>query len=183
MTTSLTSGHRFQRGSTMAKTVPMEWLIATQGLQGLDEQEFDAIRDFTLLWGLFEVRAMGTRGSQNEVVAAVGRMALQDPLPEAFTTALAFWRYRYWENGGPNASFDALHFAVNQHRTDALAVLSSSNNNPAAVTTALLQIAMRLRNNLFHGVKWQYRLRDQLQNFKNANDVLMAAVDLSPLAP
>lgn len=167
----------------MAETVPMEWLIATQGVHGLEEREFDAIRDFTLLWGLFEGRAMGTRGSQNEVVAAVGRMALPDPLPDAFAAALAFWRHRYWENGGPNASFGALHFAVNQHRTDTLTVLSSGCNDPAAVTTALLQIAMRLRNNLFHGVKWQYRLHDQLENFRHANDVLMAATDLSPLVP
>tara|TARA_R110000868_G_C10922088_1_gene765767 strand:- start:497 stop:1000 length:504 start_codon:yes stop_codon:yes gene_type:complete len=166
----------------MAKTVPMEWLIATQGVHGLEEREFDAIRDFTLLWGLFEGRAMGTRGTQNEVVAAVGRMALPDPLPDAFAAALAFWRLRYWESGGPNVSFDALHFAANHHLTHTLTVLGSGSNDPAAVTTALLQIAMRLRNNLFHGVKWQYRLHDQLPNFRHANGVLMAAIGFSPSA-
>lgn len=167
----------------MAKTVPMEWLVATKGVHGLEDVEFDAIRDFTLLWGLFEGTAMGTRGSQNEIAAAAGRMPLPNPLPDAFAAALAFWRDRYWENDAPNAPFDALHFAQNQHRTDTLAVLGGGSDDPVEVTKALLQIAMRLRNNLFHGVKWQYRLHDQLQNFSHANAVLMAATDLLPPAP
>lgn len=53
-------------------------------------------------------------------------------------------------------------------------------DDPTEVTKALLQIAMGLRNNLFHGLKWQYRLRDQFHNFSHANAVLMAAIDLSP---
>lgn len=149
-------------------------------MHGLEDSEFDAIRDFTLLWGLFEGRAMGMRGSQNEVVTAVGRMALPNPLPEAFIAALAFWRGRYLENGAPNASFAALHFAANHHRVDTLNVLGGGSDDPVEVTKALLQIAMRLRNNLFHGAKWQYRLHDQLHNFTHANAVLMAATDLSP---
>jgi hypothetical protein len=167
----------------MAKTVPMEWLIATKGVHGLEDGEFDAIRDFTLLWGLFEGTVMGTRGNQNEVVVAVGRMLLPNPLPDALTAPLAFWRDRYWENGAPNASFDALHFAKNQHRAATLTVLSGGSDDTVEVTKALLQIAMRLRNNLFHGVKWQYRLHGQLQNFNHANAVLMTAIDLSPPAP
>jgi hypothetical protein len=166
----------------MAKSVPMEWLVATRGVHGLEDGELDAIRDFTLLWGLFEGTTMGTRGTQNEVVSAVGRMLLPDPLPKAFTAALAFWRDRYWENGASNASFDALGFAENQHRADTLTVLSGGSETPVEVTKALLQIAMRLRNNLFHGVKWQYHLHDQLQNFSHANAVLMAAIELSPPA-
>lgn len=52
-------------------TAPMEWLVATQGLGGLQPKEIDAIRDFTFLWGLSEGKAMGTEGSQPRVVAAV----------------------------------------------------------------------------------------------------------------
>ena len=164
----------------MSMTAPMAWLVATKGVHGLENYEFDAIRDFALLWSLFEGTAMGTRGSQNEVVAAVGRMPAPDPLPPAFAAALTFWRERYWEDGAPSASFDALQFADNQHRSATLAVLSVKTDDPIEVTKALLQIAMRLRNNLFHGVKWQYRLQDQFGNFSHANAVLMAAIDLSP---
>lgn len=81
---------------------------------------------------------MGARDSQTEVIAAVGRMPLPDPLPNAFIEALAFWRNRYWEDGAPNASFDALHFAENQHWTDTLAVLSGGADDLIEVTKALL---------------------------------------------
>jgi hypothetical protein len=33
-----------------------------------------------------------------------------------------------------------------------------------------------LRNNLFHGVKWAYGIRDQRSNFEHANQALMAAI-------
>lgn len=74
----------------MPKTVSMEWLVATKRVHGLENDEFDGIREFTLLWGLFESAGMGTRGSQNEVVATVVRMPPPDPLPAAFAAALSF---------------------------------------------------------------------------------------------
>jgi hypothetical protein len=45
----------------------MEWLKGSQGLQDLADDELNAIRDFGLLWGLFEGVAMATRGSQQEI--------------------------------------------------------------------------------------------------------------------
>jgi hypothetical protein len=161
-------------------TGPMEWLNATQGLAGLGRDEIDSMRDFTLLWGLFEGKAMATNGSQPAVVAAVDRMAIAEPLSVEFTEALAFWRDRYWQGGQPTDACRALNFAQNRYRTLALAVLSGESEDPGEVVKVLLLIAMRLRNNLFHGVKWQYRLQGQLQNFTHANAVLMRAIALTP---
>lgn len=158
---------------------PAEWLMATQGL-GIAVEELDAIRDFTLLWGLFEGQAMATRGSQQEVVAAVGRMAIPTVLPVAFTRALGFWRNRYWQGDSETPEFHGLKFAENPHRAQVLIVLSGGSDDPVEIVITLLQIAMRLRNNLFHGVKWQYKLFGQFENFSYANSVLMAATDLSP---
>jgi hypothetical protein len=107
-------------------------------------------------------------------------MAVSKPLPDAFTRALAFWRDRYWQVGEKAHAFDALNFATNSHRTLALSVLSGESDDPMQIVRTLLQIAMRLRNNLFHGVKWQYRLHGQLENFRHANAVLMAAIELTP---
>ena len=42
---------------------------------------------------------------------------------------------------------------------------------------ALLMIVWRLRNNLFHGAKWAYGLRDQRENFTHANSVLMRLLE------
>jgi len=58
-----------------------------------------------------------------------------------------------------------------------VSVLKGENNNPADIVGALLIIVFRLRNNLFHGAKWAYGIAGQLDNFSNANEVLMAALD------
>jgi hypothetical protein len=42
---------------------------------------------------------------------------------------------------------------------------------------AVLIIVFRYRNNLFHGVKWQYKLEGQLGNFSAANDALMKVLE------
>lgn len=157
-------------------TLPIRWLRATQGLNNLKSEEIDAIRDFTLLWGLFEGSAMSTEGSQSKVLAAVARMPLPDPLAPEVAEALAFWRNRYWQGGKTTAAFAALYFRPNAHRTLVIEVLSGARGSDADILGALLLIILRLRNNLFHGVKWQYFLEDQYENFTHANDVLMAAI-------
>ena len=57
------------RGETTL-TEAMQWLIESHGLGAMRPDEIDAIRDFTLLWGLFEGKAMATDGSPAELVAA-----------------------------------------------------------------------------------------------------------------
>jgi hypothetical protein len=42
---------------------------------------------------------------------------------------------------------------------------------------ALLVIVYRLRNNLFHGEKWEGGISGQKDNFDNANRVLIAALE------
>lgn len=160
-------------------TEPLNWLMAKQGLSALQSDEIDAIRDFTLLWGIFEGKAMATRGSPAKIVAAVNRMPLPNPLPQRMTAALAFWRARYWGATSTTSQFAALNFQDDARRKLVTDVLCGARAERPDITKALLLIILRLRNNLFHGVKWQYLLRDQLGNFTHANHVLMCAIDLA----
>lgn len=160
----------------------MRWL-ASQGLGGLEIEEIDAIRDFTLLWGLFEGRAMASEGSPAGIVAAVARMEPDAPPPPAVAAALDHWRNRYWQEGAPTALFDGLRFRNNEYRELAIEVLSGARDGHRDVLAALLLITLRLRNNLFHGVKWQYLLQGQLGNFTHANRLLMAAIELAVPPP
>ncbi|HEX8678690.1 MAG TPA: hypothetical protein VF683_01920, partial [Chthoniobacterales bacterium] len=61
--------------------------------------------------------------------------------------------------------------------------LSGARDGDADVLKTLLLIILRLRNNLFHGVKWQYLLYDQFENFTHANAVLMPAIELAVPPP
>lgn len=163
-------------------TATLDWLVANFGLHALSDDELDAMRDFTLVWALFEDRAMGTRGSQPRLAASVEAMVIPAALPAPFSEALSFWRNRYWENGAETYAFNALDFAKNQYRGLALAVLSGASEDAVEIVKVLLLIVMRLRNNLFHGVKWQYRMQGQLDNFRHANAVLVQAIALCPPA-
>jgi hypothetical protein len=55
-------------------------------------------------------------------------------------------------------------------------VLEGTNNQSADSVAALLIVVYRLRNNLFHGEKWAYEMKDQRSNFEQANEVLMKAM-------
>ena len=59
-------------------------------------------------------------------------------------------------------------------------VLEGKVNAVDDIVFALLIIIFRLRNNLFHGEKWVYKLDDQVDNFRNANQVLAKFLDLIP---
>ena len=39
-------------------------------------------------------------------------------------------------------------------------------------------VVYRIRNNLFHGMKWAYGMRGQLENFRHANAVLIKALEM-----
>lgn len=63
------------------------------------------------------------------------------------------------------------------HGDMVLAVIDGSNNDDRDRVAAVLIITLRYRNNLFHGVKWQYMLAGQLENFTNASSALMKVFD------
>jgi hypothetical protein len=48
-------------------------------------------------------------------------------------------------------------------------VIRGQSSGDAEIVSAVLIIVLRLRNNLFHGVKWSYGIKGQLENFRNAN--------------
>ena len=78
---------------------------------------------------------------------------------EPYADALMHFRQRYVSDGGTNHKFQSLHFRKNDRRELVEAVLLGNDVPPTEMVKALLIIAFRLRNNLFHGldpppVKW-----------------------------
>jgi uncharacterized membrane protein YecN with MAPEG domain len=52
-------------------------------------------------------------------------------------------------------------------------VLKGNETSSEKVLLAILIIVFRYRNNLFHGEKSIYKLQNQIDNFRNANQFLM----------
>ena len=156
---------------------PTEWLEHTvAGFRELPREDREAIFQFSLLWSLFEAKALQTRASAHSILALVHERAAQNRLAaQAFAPSLHYFRQRYFTSGTVTEHFAGLHLRANDNPGLVQQVLQGANNDPADTVAALLIVVYRLRNNLFHGVKWAYGLQGQRRNFENASAVLMSA--------
>jgi hypothetical protein len=157
----------------------LDWLRAkVHGFNNLSDAELRAISDFSLLWTLFESRLLDSKGSPRAICAAVDAWQKAGTLGAASVDEqLAYFRQRYFANGMFTDHFDHLHLRKNDRKLLVRAVVDGSDNDARDRVVAVLIIIFRFRNNLFHGVKWQYKLAGQLSNFTAANAVLMAMLD------
>ncbi|WP_456816816.1 hypothetical protein [Bradyrhizobium sp. USDA 4520] len=91
---------------------------------------------------------------------------------------LSYFRQRYYADRDFTYHFDNLHLRGNRDREPLVrAVLDGSDNADQSRAATVLIIVFRYRNNLFHGVKWQYKLEAQLGNFTAANNALMKVLE------
>ncbi|HXD15081.1 MAG TPA: hypothetical protein VNU65_12965 [Xanthobacteraceae bacterium] len=159
---------------------PEDWLTSyAPGYAALRRPEREAIAHFCLLWSLFEAQKMANDANAKRICDQVRQWELQGALNiRLFEKPLAYFRNRYFSHNEFTYHFHGLNFRPHDRQPVVESVLSGANHNAGVVVTALLLIAYRLRNNLFHGVKWGDELREQEANFKNANLVLMRALEI-----
>lgn len=156
------------------------------GYANLDADEHAAIQDFTLMWTAFEGRVLGTRANAPRLLSLVEAIQKSGKLDVTmFAGPLAYFRDRYWKDGEFTQRFQGLRIENYGANEQALvkSVLSSTPMSPEAEVGALLLVVYRLRNNLFHGIKWDYGIKGQRDNFAQACAVLMAAIELSDEVP
>ena len=159
---------------------PIEWLEQNApGFDTLSEPERNAIAHFALLWSFFEARALSTRCSSAAILALTHEWSAQGRLvTEPFNDSIRYFQQRYFLNGVATQHLESLHLRQNDCRDLVYAVLKSENTNQADCVAALLIVIYRLRNNLFHGAKWEYGIRGQLENFTHASATLMNALSV-----
>lgn len=156
-----------------------EWLSAkVPGYQELRVAEREAVTGFLHFWALFEGRLLDERAGPGKICEFAARWR-EDGLARSapVRSALTYWRRRYFANGALNARFDSLLFRRNDRGELVEAVMADERDDAESVVAAVLLIIYRLRNNLFHGLKWQYGLADQEGNFRHANEVLMEVLE------
>ncbi len=160
-------------------TESIDWLrTKVHGFNQLSNEELSAISDFSLLWSLFEARILNAEGSARAVCDAVDGWKAAGTLDaSSLDPELSYFRQRYFANGDVTYHYEHLGLPENALGAMVRAVIAGSNNDPRDRVAAVLIIVFRYRNNLFHGVKWQYKLADQLGNFTTANAVLMKVLD------
>lgn len=169
-------------GSTMADSTLTEseaWLARrAPGFQDLPGPDRSAIYDFSFLWSLFEAQLQGGFAKANTIRDMVDNWVNVGVLNIGpFTGELAYFRHRYFADGKLTGHFPHLNLRPGDSPLIVQAVIEGTSDTPRDQMLALLIIVWRLRNNLFHGAKWAYQLRNQLDNFNHANRVLMQVLD------
>lgn len=157
----------------------MEWLqYKAPGFNQLSDEELEAVSDFSFLWSLFEARILDSSGSAGRIRRAVHDWHASGMLEaDALDEELAYFRQRYFANGHFTYHFDHLHLRRNDFEEVVRAVIDGTDNDPRNRVIAILILVFRFRNNLFHGLKWQYYLADQKDNFATANSVLVKVLE------
>lgn len=150
------------------------------GVANLSPEEHDALQRFTLLWTLFEAQILGSNASVNKITEK-----LENTDPEIicggwFAEHLDYFSNRYLDGDITNHRFENLHLRKNDNPDLVRAVLNGKNQDPTYQLIGCLIIVYRFRNNFFHGIKWTYGLRDQLENFTHAACLLRKILERIP---
>ena len=148
------------------------------------EPGIDRVRNFSLIWNLFETFACNKNANLNSINDAVDRIDSRERITQNLTKEhLEYFSERYFNvDGSQKEIFNGLHFrdggrdqAAKEH---VKRVLTKIETEPKEILKALLYILYRFRNNLFHGEKEVVRLNGQIENFKVANDLLAKVLEI-----
>ena len=132
-----------------------------------------------LLWSLFEARVLDRRASAQAIVVTARCWSERGVLAQDhFQYEQTFFRNRYCPNGQFSCHFDHLNFRRPDREELVRRFLKQECLHAWEDAAGVLIIVYRLRNNLFHGLKWVHAIRGQRQNFGNATTALIQALEL-----
>lgn len=159
----------------------IEWLNNNApGFAALTEEERAAPMHFSLLWSYFESQALNTSASVNAIDAWIRDLHTKGKLDsDELSHSLDYFKRRYFHNGELTHHFDGLLLRKNDNRALVERVVRGNGNGEAEDAIGLFIIIYRLRNNLLHGEKWAYHLRDQKDNFSAASHSIMSVMEMA----
>lgn len=173
--------HRVESGvnEIVKPSISEQWLSErAPGFKDLPLSDRAAILDFSFLWSLFEAKVMNTSARVGLILEKVDEWAANNTLEaNLYEVELDYFRNRYFADGQLTYHFPHLLLRGSDHPDLVQRVIEGVSNEPRDQMLALLIIVWRLRNNLFHGAKWAYELRDQCENFAHANQVLIRLLE------
>lgn len=156
----------YARGEHVIQLADIERIAP--GVANLSGEEHEALQMFTLLWTLFEARILGSNASVGKIAEKVGSIELEIIGGGWFAEHLEYFSNRYVDGGNTNSRFKALRLRKNDSPGLVRDVLTGENVDPASQLIGCLIIVYRFRNNFFHGIKWAYDLKEQLDNFTHS---------------
>jgi hypothetical protein len=150
-----------------------QWLNNKYGTN-FDEEDLQNIKNFSLIWNVFEHTICGNNFSIQSLQLELGNRNIDSNL---FQGHLEYFKNRYVNDGVFTHCFQFLHFRTNDRQQLVKEVLLGINNNSNDKILAIAILVYRFRNNLFHGLKEFQYIDQQNQNFEIANSFLTLLID------
>ena len=145
----------------------------------IDSNKIERIRNFALLWNIFEGAAFNKNAHMSKIKCFVKALSANIDIDKGrLTLILEHFIERYGDLNNPSMLFDELKFKKNDDTSLVLDVLSRKKESPVEILTSLLMITFRLRCNLFHGEKSIAGIEGQDTNFTMVNELLKTVLDI-----
>ncbi len=146
------------------QSIVTEWINKRFGVN-LNDEDLLSIKDFSLIWNVFEDTVCDNKFSIATAEAQI--LARQLNLAD-FQNHLDYFKNRYIEHGATNERFNNLHFRPNDREEFVRQVLLGDITDTYQIVLAITIIIYRFRNNLFHGLKDIRVIDQQRDNFQHA---------------
>lgn len=136
----------------------------------LDVAELKNVRDFALMWNLFEQVVCDKDYNPNRIKGVIQNKGLKSA---DFAVFFDYFKNRYVEDGKVNNRFQYLKGSTrNINLSEIEATLTKEEASNDEIIFACITIIFRWRNNLFHGEKPIWYLPTQEENFEVANKLI-----------
>jgi len=143
----------------------------------LKPETLQAVAGFALLWNLFEGRVCKNHANVGAFHRITQNLQSSPKLEELVNESISFYRSRYVDGQEMKTIFFRLNFRCNDRRDHVESVLKGEVDKFGDKVLALLIIAYRIRNNVFHGLKSASIWDDQAKNISEASRVLSLIIE------
>jgi hypothetical protein len=142
------------------------------------DEDYDHVRDFLLLWSLYEFKLFNCEFTIAEMERKVDDLINQNRLNHtSFLSVFQYFQQRYTTSGTINNRFSKLLINNQNHKQVVESTLCDSNPSLRDQIFASAIIVYRFRNNLFHGIKDITQINYQKSNFDNANEFIIRMLE------
>lgn len=153
----------------------VKWInekIINDGTSKIDTNDIDEIRDFALLWNLFEDLLCSNNANMSKIDTLIDSKI--DKFNELeYQDTFQYFYNRYKSN---DEKFNALRLRDPQKNL-VKKVLNDEFTDKNNKLKFIMAVIYRFRNNLFHGEKNMRYISLQKENFEKANIFLMYFID------
>ena len=158
-----------------------EWINSKLG-SALDEKAIKSIKDFSLVWNIFEDRACDNDASLSVLEKFIDSISgFLVGAEEIITNTFEYFKKKYVDKDKINLRFTFLNLRASDNRAFVESTLLAKTPSLRDKALASLIIISRYRNNLYHALTDMTQIHEQKENFKIANRFLAATLEISGL--